>query len=79
MKTTDGSRDSFGKRGILSRGDFGVRAGAGIVFRRLTFDIGYDIGCRNQFRGGELFGHTLEPDILQVRNNSLLLLVGYNF
>lgn len=79
MKTQYGSEDLFGDRGILSRIDFGVRAGVGFVVRRIYLGINYDIGCRNQFRGGEFFYYTLRPESAEIRNNSLTVSIGYNF
>ena len=45
MKTEYGNEDMFSAPGFLSRMDFGVRAGAGFVIRRIYLGISYDIGC----------------------------------
>lgn len=50
MKTEYGNEDMFSAPGFLSRMDFGVRAGAGFVIRRIYLGISYDIGCRDLFR-----------------------------
>lgn len=55
MKTELRNEDMFSAPGFLSRMDFGVRAGAGFVIRRIYLGISYDIGCRNLFRGGRIF------------------------
>lgn len=59
--------------------DFGVRAGVGFVVRRIYLGINYDIGCRDQFRGGDFFYYTLRPESAEIRNNSLTVSIGYNF
>lgn len=79
METQYGSEDLFSDRGILSRMDFGVRAGVGFVVRRIYLGINYDIGCRNQFRGGEFYYYTLGPESAKIHNNCLTISVGYNF
>lgn len=79
METQYGSEDLFSERGILSRMDFGVRVGVGFVVRRIYLGINYDIGCRDQFRGGDFFYYTLRPESAEIRNNSLTVSIGYNF
>ena len=79
MKTEYGNEDMFSAPGFLSRMDFGVRAGAGFVIRRIYLGISYDIGCRDLFRGGEFFGYALQPESAEIRNNCLTVTIGYNF
>ena len=79
MKTELRNEDMFSAPGFLSRMDFGVRAGAGFVIRRIYLGISYDIGCRNLFRGGEFFGYALQPESAEIRNNCLTVNIGYNF
>ena len=79
MKTEYGNEDMFSAPGFLSRMDFGVRAGAGFVIRRIYLGISYDIGCRDLFRGGEFFGYALQPESAEIRNNCLTVNIGYNF
>lgn len=79
MKTEYGNEDMFSAPGFLSRMDFGARAGAGFVIRRIYLGISYDIGCRDLFRGGEFFGYALQPESAEIRNNCLTVNIGYNF
>ena len=81
MKTDYGSDDLFRDPGLLllRRTDFGVRAGVGIVAWRVYLGISYDIGCLNQFRGGEIEGNRLREGSLGIRNDCLTVNIGYNF
>ncbi len=72
-------RGLFGDRGVLHRLDFGVRAGAGFVIRRIYLGISYDIGCMNQFKGGSLFSYESRTRAIEIRNNCLTVNIGYNF
>lgn len=62
--------NAFSDEGGLKRSDLGVRLGAGVVWNRIYFGLGYDIGCLNVMK--EDIGATL-------RNNCFTLSVGYNF
>lgn len=74
MKAGGEKADIFGDEGILKRSDLGVRLGAGVVWNRIYFGLGYDIGCLN-----------LAKDVLTnggdgtMRNNCFTISVGYNF
>ena len=74
MKAGDEKGDIFGDEGIFKRSDLGVRLGAGVVWNRIYFGLGYDIGCLN-----------LAKDVLTnggdgtMRNNCFSISVGYNF
>ena len=37
------------------------------------------IKAAGQFRGGEFFYYTLQPESAEIRNNSLTVNLGYNF
>lgn len=71
MKTEYGNEDMFSAPGFLSRMDFGVRAGAGFVIRRIYLGISYDIGCLNLVKESDGEG--------TMRNNCFTISVGYNF
>ena len=47
VKVGDEKGDIFGDEGGLKRSDLGVRLGAGVVWKRIYFGLGYDIGCLN--------------------------------
>ena len=74
MKAGGEKADIFGDEGTLKRSDLGVRLGAGVVWNRIYFGLGYDIGCLN-----------LAKDVLTnggdgtMRNNCFTISVGYNF
>lgn len=70
-ETSSGMKvNAFSDEGGLKRSDLGVRLGAGVVWNRIYFGLGYDIGCLNVMK--EDIGATL-------RNNCFTLSVGYNF
>lgn len=71
MKTEYGNEDMFSAPGFLSRMDFGVRLGAGVVWKRIYFGLGYDIGCLNLVKESDGEG--------TMRNNCFTISVGYNF
>ena len=49
----------------------GVRLGAGVVWKRIYFGLGYDIGCLNLVKESDGEG--------TMRNNCFTISVGYNF
>ena len=60
-----------GDEGGLKRSDLGVRLGAGVVWKRIYFGLGYDIGCLNLIKESDGEG--------TMRNNCFTISVGYNF
>lgn len=63
--------DIFGDEGGLKRSDLGVRLGAGVVWNRIYFGLGYDIGCLDLVKDNDSEG--------KMRNNCFSISVGYNF
>lgn len=70
-KYEDEKYDIFGSEGILKRSDLGVRLGAGVVWKRMYFGLGYDIGCLNLSKESDGEG--------TLRNSCFSISVGYNF
>ena len=70
-KTSGEKADIFGDDGLLKRSDLGVRLGAGVVWKRIYFGLGYDIGCLNLIKESDGEG--------TMRNNCFTISVGYNF
>lgn len=71
VKVGDEKGDIFGDEGGLKRSDLGVRLGAGVVWKRIYFGLGYDIGCLNLVKESDGEG--------TMRNNCFTISVGYNF
>ena len=71
MKANGEKDDIFGDDGMLKRSDLGVRLGAGVVWKRIYFGLGYDIGCLNLVKESDGEG--------TMRNNCFTISVGYNF
>lgn len=73
LKDTDSGEkiDAFSDEGGLKRSDLGVRLGAGVVWKKVYFGLGYDIGCMNLIQESDISG--------KLRNNCFTLSVGYNF
>lgn len=71
VKVGDEKGDIFGDEGGLKRSDLGVRLGAGVVWNRIYFGLGYDIGCLNLVKESNGEG--------TLRNNCFSISVGYNF
>lgn len=71
IKIGDEKGDIFGDEGGLKRSDLGVRLGAGVVWNRIYFGLGYDIGCLNLAKESDGEG--------KMRNNCFSISVGYNF
>ena len=71
MKAGGEKGDIFGDEGGLKRSDLGVRLGAGVVWNRIYFGLGYDIGCLNLVKESNGEG--------TLRNNCFSISVGYNF
>ena len=71
VKVGDEKGDIFGDEGGLKRSDLGVRLGAGVVWKRIYFGLGYDIGCLNLVKESDCEG--------TMRNNCFTISVGYNF
>lgn len=71
MKVGDEKGYIFGDEGGLKRSDLGVRLGAGVVWKRIYFGLGYDIGCLNLVKESDGEG--------TMRNNCFTISVGYNF
>lgn len=71
MKAGGEKADIFGDEGGLKRSDLGVRLGAGVVWNRIYFGLGYDIGCLNLVKESNGEG--------TLRNNCFSISVGYNF
>lgn len=70
-KFGDEKGDIFGDEGELKRSDLGVRLGAGVVWNRIYFGLGYDIGCLNLVKESDGNG--------TLRNSCFSISVGYNF
>lgn len=70
----------FGDEGVFERSDFGVRMGAGVVWKRIYFGLSYDIGCMNLLRSeaSELFDDDFGYGA-KIRNDCFTLSIGYNF
>ena len=66
-----GGKAKFGDEGELKRSDLGVRLGAGVVWNRIYFGLGYDIGCLNLVKESDGDG--------TLRNSCFSISVGYNF
>lgn len=73
-KTGGEKGDIFGDDGGFKRSDLGVRLGAGVVWKRIYFGLGYDIGCLNLLKD-EVF----DGSDIKMRNNCFTISVGYNF
>ena len=73
MKANGEKDDIFGDDGMLKRSDLGVRLGAGVVWNRIYFGLGYDIGCLNLIQKDLVNGDGT------IRNNCFSISVGYNF
>lgn len=71
VKVGDQKGDIFGDEGGLKRSDLGVRLGAGVVWNKFYFGLGYDIGCLNLVKESDGDG--------SMRNNCFSISVGYNF
>ena len=71
MKAGGEKGDIFGDEGGLKRSDLGVRLGTGVVWKRIYFGLGYDIGCLNLIKESDGEG--------TMRNNCFTISVGYNF
>ena len=72
----DGEKgDIFGDDGGLKRSDLGVRLGAGVVWNRIYFGLGYDIGCMNLL-DKDIFDGSSD---VKMRNSCFTISVGYNF
>lgn len=67
--------DIFGDNGGFKRSDFGVRLGAGVVWKKIYFGLGYEIGCLNLLDSDV----SVDNNNLKFRNNCFTLSVGYNF
>lgn len=63
--------DAFGEDAGLKRSDLGVRIGAGVVWKKMYFGLGYDIGCLNLLKEADGEG--------SLRNSCFMISVGYNF
>lgn len=74
-----GKEELFGDRGMLYRLDFGVRAGVGFVVKRIYLGISYDIGCMNQFKNGSFFSYESRTRAIEIHNDCLSVMIGYNF
>ena len=74
-----GKEELFGDRGMLYRLDFGIRAGVGFVVKRIYLGISYDIGCMNQFRNGSFFSYESRTRAIEIHNDCLSVMIGYNF
>ncbi len=48
--------------------NYGLRAGVGINYGRLTFDVGYDLGLANLGKGG-----------FTTRTSTFFMTLGYNW
>lgn len=75
VKAGNEKGDIFGDNGAFKRSDFGVRLGAGVVWKKIYFGLGYEIGCLNLLDSGV----SSDYGDLKFRNNCFTLSVGYNF
>lgn len=79
MKTDYGKEELFAEPAFLRRLDFGIRAGVGIVVRRIYLGVSYDFGCVNQLKSGEFYDYNISSNNVDVRNDCLTVSIGYNF
>lgn len=63
------SKDGYGTKEAIDKDfNYGLRAGVGINYGRLTFDVGYDLGLANLGKGS-----------LTTRTSTFFMTLGYNW
>lgn len=60
--------DAFGSNGVLKRWDIGMGVGAGLEFKSISLNFGYDLGMLNATKGDS-----------SIKNNTAHVSLGYRF